>query len=128
MVSEVRTQKRRLPGINLRPGSVKQARVESGFSLAQLGKGHVTAPAIYLIETGRTRPSLPTLEHIARRPGKPVEFFLAEPVGRADAASARLIELQALVADRQNQEAIALGTSFLERGTTAFRLWRIRFF
>ncbi|TMD38331.1 MAG: hypothetical protein E6I81_09635 [Chloroflexi bacterium] len=121
-------KRRRLPGINLRPGSVKQARAESGFSLAQLGKGHVTAPAIYLIETGRTRPSLPTLEHIARRTGKPVEFFLAEPVGAADDASARLIELEALVADGQNQEAIALGTSFLERGTTAFRLGRIRFF
>src|SRR5437879_9366969 len=121
-------RRRRLPGVNLKQGVVKQARLEAGLSLAQLGKGHVTAPAIYLIETGRTRPSLPTLEHIARRTGKPVEFFLAEPVGAADDASARLIELEALVADGQNQEAIALGTSFLERGTTAFRLGRIRFF
>ena len=124
----MQAKRRRLPGINLRPGSVKQARGESGFSLAQLGKGHVTAPAIYLIETGRTRPSLPTLEHIARRTGKPVEFFLAEPAGAADDASARLIELEAMVADGRNQEAIALGTSLLERGTSAFRLGRIRFF
>jgi len=121
-------KRRRLPGINLRPGSVKQARFESGLSLAQLGKGHVTAPAIYLVETGRTRPSLPTLEHIARRTGKPVEFFLAEPVGAADDASARLIELEAMVADGRNQEAIALGTLLLERGLSAFRLGRIRFF
>src|SRR5437899_11372205 len=128
MVSEVRTQKRRLPGVNLRPGSVKQARAEAGLILAQVGKGHVTAPAIYLIETGRTRPSLPTLEHIARRTGKPVEFFLAEPVGAADDASARLIELEAMVADGRNQDAIALGSSLLERGTSAFRLGRIRFF
>src|SRR5438477_12407514 len=103
------TGRRRLPGINLRQGAAKQARLESGFSLAQLGKGHVTAPAIYLIETGRTRPSLPTLEHIARRTGKPVEFFLAEPAGAADDASARLIELEAMVADGRNQAAVALG-------------------
>jgi len=107
---------------------VKQARVEAGLSLAQLGKGHVTAPAIYLIETGRTRPSLPTLEHIARRTGKPVEFFLAEPVGAADDAQASLLELEVLVADGRNDEAIALGSTLLDRGTSAFRLGRIRYF
>jgi tetratricopeptide (TPR) repeat protein len=121
-------KRRRLPGINLRPGAVKQARAEAGLSLAQLGKGHVTAPAIYLIETGRTRPSLPTLEHIAHRTGKPVEFFLAELVGAADDAQASLIELEGLVADGRHQEAIRLGTSLLERGSSAFRLGRIRYF
>src|SRR5438132_13026088 len=121
-------RRRRLPGVNLKQGVVKQARLEAGLSLAQLGKGHVTAPAIYLIETGRTRPSLPTLEHIARRTGKPVEFFLAEPVGSADDAQASLIELEALVADGRNNEAIKLGTTLLERGTSAFRLRRIRYF
>lgn len=114
--------------MNLRPGAVKQARQESGLSLAQLGKGHVTAPAIYLIETGRTRPSLPTLEHIARRTNKPVEFFLAEPAGGPDDSLASLIELEALVADGRSQEAIALGQSLLERGASAFRLGRIRYF
>jgi tetratricopeptide (TPR) repeat protein len=98
------------------------------LSLAQLGKGHVTAPAIYLIETGRTRPSLPTLEHIARRTGKPVEYFLAEPAGAADDDQARLIELEVMVADGRNQEAIALGGYLLDRVSSAFRLGRIRFF
>jgi len=120
-------KRRRLPGVNVRPGSVKEARQDAGLSLAQLGKGHVTAPAIYLIEAGRTRPSLPTLEHIARRTGKPVEFFLAEPGGAADDAHARLTELEALVADGRHREAIALGTSLLDRGSSAFRLGRIRF-
>jgi len=102
--------------------------MESGLSLAQLGKGHVTAPAIYLIETGRTRPSLPTLEHIARRTGKPVEFFLAEPTGAADETQASLITLEALVADGRHQEAVTLGLSLLERGSSAVRLGRIRYF
>ena len=114
--------------MNLRPGSVKQARAEASLSLAQLGKGRVTAPAIYLIETGRTRPSLPTLEHIARRTGKPVEYFLAAPAGAADEGQASLIALEAMVSDGRNHEAIPLGLSLLDRGSSAFRLGRIRYF
>jgi len=120
--------RRRLPGVTLRPGAVKQARQESGLSLAQVGKGHVTAPAIYLIETGRTRPSLPTLEHIAHRTGKPVEFFLAEPGGVADESQTRLLELEALYGEGRYDEAIKLGESLLELGTSAYRLGRIRYF
>ena len=88
----------------------------------------MTAPAIYLIETGRTRPSLPTLEHIAKRTGKPVEFFLAEPAGSTDEAQADLIALEAMVADRRYHDAIALGRSLIDRGSSPFRLGRIRYF
>jgi tetratricopeptide (TPR) repeat protein len=97
------------------------------LSLAQLGKGHVTAPAIYLIETGRTRPSLPTLEHIARRTGKPVEFFLADPGGVTDEAQAAMIALEAKVAEGHNREAIAIGEKLLDQGASAHRLGRIRY-
>ena len=69
---------------------------------------------------------MPTLEHIARRTGKPVEFFLAEPVGATDIFQARLLELEALVADSRNHEAITLGTSLLDKAPSAFRLGRIR--
>ena len=120
--------RRRLPGVNLRPGAVKQARQEAGLSLAQVGKGHVTAPAIYLVETGRTRPSLPTLEHIAHRTGKPVEFFLAEPAGASDESQTRLIELEALYAEGRYEDAVRLGESMLELGSSAYRLGRIRFY
>jgi len=92
-----------------------------------VGKGHVTAPAIYLIETGRTRPSLPTLEHIAHRTNKPVEFFLADPGGITDAGQAALAELEAMVADGRYEEAIALGRSLLDMGSSAHRLGRIRY-
>jgi tetratricopeptide (TPR) repeat protein len=122
------TGRRRLPGINLRQGAVKQARMESALSLAQLGKGHVTAPAIYLIETGRTRPSLPTLEHIARRTGKPIEFFLADPGGTTDETQAGLVELENLVAAAQFAEAAELGQKLLGLGSSAHRLGRIRFY
>jgi len=119
--------RRRLPGVTLRPGAVKQARQESGLSLAQVGKGHVTAPAIYLIETGRTRPSLPTLEHIAHRTNKPVEFFLADPGGTTDSSQAALADLEAMVGDGRYQQAIVLGRSLLEIGSSAHRLGRIRY-
>ena len=113
--------------MNLRAGSVKQARQEAGLSLAQVGKGHVTAPAIFLIETGRTRPSLPTLEHIARRTGKPVEFFLADPGGVSDEAKDGLVELESLLAHGQYQEAIELGQKLLSLGSSAHRLGPIRY-
>jgi tetratricopeptide (TPR) repeat protein len=92
-----------------------------------VGKGHVTAPAIYLIETGRTRPSLPTLEHIAHRTNKPVEFFLADPGGTTDAGQAALADLEAMVADGRYEQAIALGRSLLDNGSSAHRLGRIRY-
>ena len=108
-------RRRRLPGVNLKQGVVKQARLEAGLSLAQLGKGHVTAPAIYLIETGRTRPSLPTLEHIARRTGKPVEYFLADPGGATDETHAGLLQLESLCAAGRFAEAEAAYMSAAKR-------------
>src|SRR5438046_760521 len=119
-------RRRRLPGVNLKQGVVKQARLEAGLSLAQLGKGHVTAPAIYLIETGRTRPSLPTLEHIARKTGKTVEFFLADRSGNTDETKTGLIELEARVAEGRFEEAIVLGEQLLNLSSSAHRLGRRR--
>ena len=125
--SHARAGHRRLPGVDLRPGAVKQARIEAGLSLAKVGKGCVTAPAVYLIENGRTRPSLPTLEHIARRLGKPVEFFLADQSGSADETRTGLIDLEAMVAEGRHQEAIAHGEELLKLGSSAHRLGQLRF-
>lgn len=107
---------------------MRQARRESGLSLAQVAKGHVTAPAIFLIESGRTRPSLPTLEHIARRTGKPVEFFLADLDGAADATNDGMLELEAVLAEGRYTDAIALGQKLLGLGSAAHRLGKIRYF
>jgi tetratricopeptide (TPR) repeat protein len=125
--SHGRAGHRRLPGVDLRPGAVKQARLEAGLSLAKVGKGCVTAPAVYLIETGRTRPSLPTLEHIARRLGKSVEFFLADQTSSADETRTGLIELEAMVAEGRHQEAIAHGEELLKLSSSAHRLGQLRF-
>ena len=117
---------RRLPGVDIKAGSVKQARTEAGLSLAKVADGHVSAPAIYLIETGRSRPSLPTLEHIARRTGKSVEYFLADPAA-GDATHAGLQQLEDLIAQERLAEAIACGEDLLRLATSANRLGNIRF-
>lgn len=106
---------------------MRQARHESGLSLAEVGKGHVTAPAIFLIETGRTRPTLPTLEHIARRTGKPIEFFLADPRGVSDETQDGLVELEGMIADGRYEEAIDLGRQLVNLGSSAHRLGPIRY-
>jgi tetratricopeptide (TPR) repeat protein len=87
----------------------------------------VTAPAIFLIETGRTRPSLPTLEHIARRTGKPVEFFLADPGHASDEAQDGIVELEAMLGEGRYPEAVELGNRLQSLGSSAHRLGPIRY-
>src|SRR5438132_7923727 len=68
----------RLKGVDIKPGTVRQARAEAGLSLAEVAAGELTRAAIHLIETGRSRPSMPTLQLIASRTGKSLAYFLAE--------------------------------------------------
>src|SRR5437899_1400072 len=48
------------------------------MSLAQVASGEVSRTAVFLAETGKTRPTLPTIQLIAARTGKPVEYFLED--------------------------------------------------
>ena len=100
------SRRRRLPGLAVRPGAIKQARAEAGLSLAQVASGEVSRTAVFLAETGKTRPTLPTIQLIAARTGKPVEYFLEDSeaalIKRLDldklrglAAAERFSELQA---------------------------------
>jgi transcriptional regulator with XRE-family HTH domain len=63
-------------GIAVRPGSVRQARLEAGLTQAGIGGVDVSRVAIHLIEAGITRPSLPTLQLIAERTKKPLTYFV----------------------------------------------------
>lgn len=63
-------------GIDLRPGSVRQARRDAGLTMAQVGGDDRSRTAIYLIEAGRSRPTPETLQLIAERTGKPIEYFM----------------------------------------------------
>lgn len=44
--------------------------------MAQVASGEVSRTAVHLAETGKTRPTLPTIQLIAARTGKPLAYFL----------------------------------------------------
>jgi tetratricopeptide (TPR) repeat protein len=88
--------------------------------MSQLAGSDFTRQTIFLIEAGKARPSMRTLEIIAGRTGMPVQHFLrgsAVSPGSGDRgpADARVEELQALCLQDQFDEAITLGLPLLER-------------
>src|ERR1700704_5720556 len=115
MLDSKRRGRRR--GISVRDGSVRQARKEANLPLAQVAGLKVSRTAIHLIETGRCRPSLDTLEQIARQTRKPVEFFLLSPDGTPEMTESRkgLDELERLTATRDFEQVIKLGRSLLQK-------------
>jgi tetratricopeptide (TPR) repeat protein len=72
-------RKGRRRGVEIRPGSVKQARLDSGLSLGQVARADISRTAIYFVETGKAKPSIETLRLIAERTNKPLDFFLGQP-------------------------------------------------
>ena len=88
--------------------------------MAKLAEPELTRQAIFLIEAGQTRPTKPTLEIIARRTGKPIEYFLPlsadpNPVNGELVADARVEELQALCLQQQFAGAIDLGLQMIRQ-------------
>ena len=86
--------------------------------MAQLAGDDLTRQAIFLIETGKTRPSPQTLELIASRTGKSASYFKARTPRRAPGGEPpvdpRIEELQALCLQQQFDNAIALGLQVLD--------------
>jgi len=99
-------------GLEIRPGSVKQARLEAGLSLGQVALGDISRTAIYFVETGKAKPSMETLQLIAQRTGRPIDFFLEADADRTR-AEARLLELERLLATGDNAGAVAAGEAAL---------------
>ncbi len=106
----------RRKGVSIRAGSVEQARRDARLTLAQVAGGSLTRTAIHLIEKGRTRPSMETLQQIARQTRKPLDFFLVDSEASSGMTErqAQLRELERLSAARELQPVIDLGTSLLE--------------
>src|SRR5712692_2959871 len=110
----------RRKGVPVREGSVEQARREARLTLAQVAGGTVTRTAIHLVEKGRTRPSMETLQQIARQTRKPIEFFLTSDSPPAlTERQAQLRELERLTAVRELQSVVNLGSSLLEQEWSA---------
>jgi len=85
-------------GVEIRTGSVKQARQESGLSLGQVARNDISRTAIYFVETGKAKPSIETLRLIAERTNKPLDFFLGQPGAVSVDPAAALVEIERLIA------------------------------
>jgi tetratricopeptide (TPR) repeat protein len=110
----------RRKGVAVRAGSVEQARREARLTLAQVAGPKLTRTAIHLIEKGRTRPSLETLQQIARQTHKPIEFFLSPdaPVSLTERQS-QLRELERLTAVRELDDVVEMGLKLLAQRWSA---------
>jgi tetratricopeptide (TPR) repeat protein len=91
---------------------VRQARLDAGLTLAQVADGRVTRAAIHLVESGKMRPSMRTLELIARKTGRPLSYFLPEWEG-TDQQRGERDELQRLVETEEFEAAVDLGERLL---------------
>lgn len=98
--------------MDIRPGSVKQARLEAGLSLGQVARTDISRTAIYFVETGKAKPSRETLELIAERTGRPVEFFLDDSEDGRNIV--RITEVERRLATGDNAGAVDAGEAVLE--------------
>lgn len=106
----------RRKGIRIRKGSVRQAREEAGLSLADVAGQQVSRTAIHLIEHDKVKPSMETLQHIARRTRKPLEYFLSpDDASAVPAPQNELIALEQLSVTRDFAAVIEKGTKLLRR-------------
>ena len=104
----------RRSGVAVDPQAVRQARAEAGLSLAQVAGGKVSRTAIHLIETGKTKPSLETLQLIAAKTGKSIGYFVAPP--NPDVRGQRISELETALVRNEVLRVLELGAQLLEEG------------
>jgi len=100
-------------GVEIRPGSVKQARALAGLSLGQVAREDISRTAIYFVETGKAKPSRETLELIAQRTGQPLDFFLTGADGAEQHPAARIAELERLLVSGDNAGVVAAAEAAL---------------
>lgn len=104
-------------GIAIREGSVRQARLEARLSLADVAADQVSRTAIHLVEYDRVKPSLETLQLIARQTRKPIEYFLLDPGAHPSLTEPQqeLHELERLTSVRDFEAVVKLGVTVLEK-------------
>ena len=100
-------------GVEIKPGTVKQARADAGLSLAQVAGGEISRTAIYFVETGKAKPSMETLKLIAERTGRPLDYFLSRPSTTEARSTAGTAELERLVVTGDPDGALAAGEALL---------------
>ena len=101
-------------GVEIKPGTVKQARLEAGLSLGQVAGDDISRTAIYFVETGKAKPSIETLRLIAERTGRPLEFFLVSATASDAQFAIGVVDLERMITTGDAQGAIAAGEKLLE--------------
>src|SRR6202165_4635492 len=100
-------------GVEIKPGTVKQARSDAALSLAQVAGTELSRTAIYFVETGKAKPSMETLKLIADRTGRPLDYFLARPSTMEPRSSNGTMELERLITVGDHVGALGAGELLL---------------
>jgi tetratricopeptide (TPR) repeat protein/DNA-binding XRE family transcriptional regulator len=103
----------RRKGVEIKPGTAKQARLEAGLSLGQVAGTEISRTAIYFVETGKAKPSMETLKLIASRTGRPLDFFLSRPSTMEVRSSAGTVEIERLIVTGEHTAAIDAAETLL---------------
>src|SRR5216683_7430272 len=102
---------------------VRSARREAGLSQAQLAGDELTKGFISQIESGLVRPSIRSLQHIASRLGRPLDYFIAdEPLAATKRIAFHRLAAEAAAerqdwpaAQEQAEAGLAVATDVVER-------------
>src|SRR3979490_2867671 len=114
-------------GVEIKPGTVKQARAEAGLSLAQVAGTDLSRTAIYFVETGKAKPSIETLKLIGARTGRPLRYFLSQPSTMEPPAAIGTAEIERLITTGAPTGAIAAGQRLLDAEKDPEMAARIKF-
>jgi tetratricopeptide (TPR) repeat protein len=107
--------KRRLPAPDQLGERVRKARNELGLSLAAVAQKDFSRAFLNQVELGRSRPSTRTLQIIAERLHRPIEYFLQDPGTSIMADDLRLLEASTRLRRGDGETARQLVTAMLGR-------------
>ncbi|HEY8823722.1 MAG TPA: helix-turn-helix transcriptional regulator [Candidatus Limnocylindria bacterium] len=123
----LRTRRRRpaplSPALKKLGERLREARIASGMSQAQLGAPYFTRAHVSAIELGKIRPAMRSLEHMAKKLDKPASYFLDD----ADVERARgereleISSIAALLTHTSAPEAVRRAEKLLDAGDLSVR-------
>ena len=102
------------------PDLVRQARLKAGLSLAQVAGSDLSRQAVHLIETGKVRPSMRSLQIIARRLGVSALVFQMPVDAGAEVPHRRAAELERLCERQRYHEVVELAEQLLVQDTATY--------
>jgi tetratricopeptide (TPR) repeat protein len=106
--------------VTIDPDLVRQARLKAGLSLAQVAGSELSRQAVHLIETGKVRPSMRSLQIIARRLGVSALTFQMPVDAGAEVPHRRAAELERLCERQCFDEVVELAGHLLAQDSTKY--------